>query len=109
MKIYYIYYNMLTEVSFFMEKLLIEIKNKQGLHLRPATLIFKTLNGYDSKLWIGETDNREEMLEVKRVFDLLDLAASEGTKLFLIAEGKDEVLLLNDLRELIEVEKFGEE
>ena len=27
-----------------MEKLLIEIKNKQGLHLRPATLIFKTLN-----------------------------------------------------------------
>ena len=49
------------------------------------------------------------MLEVKRVFDLLDLAASEGTKLFLITEGKDEVLLLNDLRELIEVEKFGEE
>lgn len=92
-----------------MEKLLIEIKNKQGLHLRPATLIFKTLNGYDSKLWIGETDNREEMLEVKRVFDLLDLAASEGTKLFLVTEGKDEVLLLNDLRELIEVEKFGEE
>ena len=92
-----------------MERLLIEIKNKQGLHLRPATLIFKTLNGYDSKLWIGETDNREEMLEVKRVFDLLDLAASEGTKLFLIAEGKDEVLLLNDLRELIEVEKFREE
>lgn len=92
-----------------MEKQLIEIKNKQGLHLRPAALIFKTLNGYDSKLWIGETDNREEMLEVKRVFDLLDLAASEGTKLFLIAEGKDEVLLLNDLRELIEVEKFGEE
>ena len=31
-----------------MEKLLIEIKNKQGLHLRPATLIFKTLNSYDT-------------------------------------------------------------
>ena len=92
-----------------MEKLLIEIKNKQGLHLRPATLIFKTLKSHTSKLWIGKTDNREEMLEVKRVFDLLDLAASEGTKLFLIAEGKDEVLLLNDLRELIEVEKFGED
>ena len=108
MKIYYIYHNILTEVCFFMEKLLIEIKNKQGLHLRPATLIFKTLNSYDSKLWIGETDNMEEMLEVKRVFDLLDLAAGFGTKLFLIAEGEDEILLLNDLRKLIEVEKFGE-
>ena len=105
----YVYCDILTEVSFFVEKLLIEIKNKQGIHLRPATLIFKTLKSHTSKLWIGETDNREEMLEVKRVFDLLDLAASEGTKLFLIAEGKDEVLLLNDLRELIEVEKFGEE
>ena len=68
----------------------------------------KTLNSYDSKLWIGETDNMEEMLEVKRVFDLLDLAAGFGTKLFLIAEGEDEILLLNDLRKLIEVEKFGE-
>ena len=109
MKMYYICYNMLTEVRFFMEKLLIEIKNKQGLHLRPATLIFKTLNSYDSKLWIGGVDKMEEMLEVKRVFDLLDLAAGLGTKLFLIAEGKDEVLLLNDLKKLIEVEKFGED
>ena len=109
MKMYYIYYNMLTEVRFFMEKLLIEIKNKQGLHLRPATLIFKTLNSYDSKLWIGGVDKMEEMLEVKRVFDVLDLAAGLGTKLFLIAEGKDEVLLLNDLKKLIEVEKFGED
>ena len=50
----------------------------------------------------------EEMLEVKRIFDLLDLAAGFGTKLFLIAEGEDEILLLNDLRKLIEVEKFGE-
>ena len=61
----YVYCDILMEVSFFVEKLLIEIKNKQGIHLRPATLIFKTLKSHTSKLWIGETDNREEMLEVK--------------------------------------------
>jgi len=89
------------EVSFFVEKLLIEIKNKQGIHLRPATLIFKTLKSHTSKLWIGETDNREEMLEVKRIFDLLDLAAGFGTKLFLIAEGEDEQQAVDHLVALI--------
>ena len=52
----YVYCDILMEVSFFVEKLLIEIKNKQGIHLRPATLIFKTLKSHTSKLWIGETD-----------------------------------------------------
>ena len=105
----YVYWDILMEVSFFVEKLLIEIKNKQGIHLRPATLIFKTLKSHTSKLWIGETDNREEMLEVESLFDLLSLSAGLGTKLFLVVEGKDEVILLDNLRRLIEEEKFGEE
>ena len=101
----YVYCDILMEVSFFVEKLLIEIKNKQGIHLRPATLIFKTLKSHTSKLWIGET----EMLEVESLFDLLSLSAGLGTKLFLVVEGKDEVILLDNLRRLIEEEKFGEE
>ena len=105
----YVYCDILMEVSFFVEKLLIEIKNKQCINLRPATLIFKTLKIHSSKLWIGETDNREEMLEVESLFDLLSLSAGLGTKLFLVVEGKDEVILLDNLRRLIEEEKFGEE
>ena len=92
-----------------MEKLLIEIKNKQGIHLRPATLIFKILKSHTSKLWIGESGNRREMVEVGSLFDLLSLSAGLGTKLFLVADGEDEVILLDNLRRLIEEEKFGEE
>ena len=49
------------------------------------------------------------MLEVESLFNLLSLSAGLGTKLFLVVEGKDEVILLDNLRRLIEEEKFGEE
>ena len=92
-----------------MKELIVEIKNKQGIHLLPATLIIKTLRKYSSRLWIGKTIDRENLTEISNLFELLGLSAGIGTELILAADGEDESQLLEELKRLIEVEKFGEE
>ena len=47
-----------------MKELIVEIKNKQGIHLLPATLIIKTLREHASRLWIGKSVNRENLTEI---------------------------------------------
>ena len=92
-----------------MKELIVEIKNKQGIHLLPATLIIKTLRKHASHLWIGKSVNRENLTEITNLFELLGLSAGIGTELILAADGEDESQLLEELKRLIEVEKFGEE
>ena len=92
-----------------MKELIVEIKNKQGIHLLPATLIIKTLRKHSSRLWIRKSVNRENLTEITNLFELLGLSAGIGTELILAADGEDESQLLEELKRLIEVEKFGEE
>ena len=92
-----------------MKELIVEIKNKQGIHLLPATLIIKTLRKHASRLWIGKSVNRQNLTEITNLFELLGLSAGIGTELILAADGEDESQLLEELKRLIEVEKFGEE
>ena len=75
----------------------------------PATLMIKTLRKYSSRLWIGKSVNRENLTEITNLFELLGLSAGIGTELILAADGEDESQLLEELKRLIEVEKFGEE
>ena len=75
----------------------------------PATLIIKTLRKHSSRLWIGKSVNRENLTEITNLFELLGLSAGIGTELILAADGEDESQLLEELKRLIEVEKFGEE
>ena len=75
----------------------------------PATLIIKTLRKHSSRLWIGKSINRENLTEITNLFELLGLSAGIGTELILAADGEDESQLLEELKRLIEVEKFGEE
>jgi len=91
------------------KELIVEIKNKQGIHLMPATLIIKTLRKHSSRLWIGKSVDRENLTEITNLFELLGLSAGIGTELILAADGEDESQLLEELKRLIEVEKFGEE
>ena len=92
-----------------MKELIVEIKNKQRIHFLPATLRNKTLRKHASRLWIGKSVNRENLTEITNLFELLGLSAGIGTELILAADGEDESQLLEELKRLIEVEKFGEE
>lgn len=84
----------------------VEIKNEQGVHARPATLIARLAKKYKSTLKIKRKD---EEIDAKNVLRIMTLGAEQGEKFMLIADGEDENELLENLKNLIEIDKFFEE
>lgn len=84
----------------------VEIKNEQGVHARPATLIARLAKKYKSTLKIKRKD---EEIDAKNVLGIMTLGAEQGEKFMLIADGEDENELLENLKNLIEIDKFFEE
>lgn len=89
-----------------MKRIEVEIKNKAGLHARPSSLFVQTATAFDSDINVICDD---EEVNGKSIMGLMLLAAEQGRKLTLEADGGDEDELLAALKELIEVKKFNEE
>ncbi|STO32009.1 Catabolite repression HPr [Fusobacterium necrogenes] len=89
-----------------MKSIIVEIKNKAGLHARPSSLFVQVVTNYDSNI-IVKCGNEE--INGKSIMGLMLLAAEQGRKLELIADGPDENEMLEALVNLIEVKKFNEE
>ncbi|MFK4785441.1 HPr family phosphocarrier protein [Fusobacterium sp. MFO224] len=89
-----------------MKKIEVEIKNKAGLHARPSSLFVQVATKFDSEIKVRYDD---EEINGKSIMGLMLLAAEQGRKLELEADGSDEIEMLEALKKLIEVEKFGEE
>ncbi|MGL6101221.1 MAG: HPr family phosphocarrier protein [Fusobacteriaceae bacterium] len=89
-----------------MKKIEVEIKNKAGLHARPSSLFVQTASEFDSDINVICDD---EEVNGKSIMGLMLLAAEQGRKLILEAEGDDEEEMLEALKNLIEIKKFNEE
>ena len=85
------------------EKLI--IRNKMGLHARPAALFVETASRFESDVII-----KKDGLEVngKSIMGLLMLAAEKNSEIILCTDGKDEVEMFEALKDLLEG-KFDEE
>ncbi len=83
----------------------ITIKNKLGLHARPAALFVQTAAKFKSKVFI-ERDAQE--VNGKSIMGVMMLAAEQGSKLILTVSGEDEEAAMQTLTQLIE-DKFHEE
>jgi phosphocarrier protein len=81
------------------------IKNRNGLHARPAALFVKTSSRFHAEVWV-EKDG--EKVNGKSIMGLMMLAAGKGSVLKITAEGEDAVLLMQELETLIS-SRFGEE
>jgi len=81
------------------------IKNKMGLHARPAALFVETASRYDANVTIDK-----DGLEVngKSIMGVLMLAAEKGSEITLRTEGRDEEEVSQALTDLLEG-KFDEE
>ncbi|MDD5131959.1 MAG: HPr family phosphocarrier protein [bacterium] len=95
-----------------MEKTL-KIKNKLGLHARPAALFVQLTNQYKQvkiKVRVLRPDEESEEVDGKSIMGLMMLAAEAGSMLMIKISGdKDkEEELMGKIEELIE-NKFGEE
>jgi phosphocarrier protein len=80
------------------------IQNELGLHARPAAMLVKVANSFNSEIFL-EKDG--EQVNGKSIMGVMMLAASKGAKVKLIAKGQDAHSAVNALEELF-VNKFGE-
>ncbi|NLF32084.1 MAG: HPr family phosphocarrier protein [Planctomycetes bacterium] len=83
----------------------VTIVNKQGLHARPAMQFVDTANQFDSTITVVHGDKQ---MDGKSIMSVMQLAATMGTTLRLIAEGDDAGQALEALDRLV-AGGFGEE
>ncbi len=81
------------------------IKNRAGIHARPAALIVKTAGNFDSRIFL-EKDG--EKINGKSIMGIITLGAIYNTTIKIIADGKDEEEAVEALSSLFE-NKFEEE
>ena len=81
------------------------IKNRSGIHARPAALLVKTANEFSSRIFIEKDGER---INAKSIMGILTLGATYNTVLRIIAEGNDEVKAVEAIATLFE-NKFEEE
>jgi len=83
----------------------VEIKNADGLHMRPAMQFVDLASQFDCEVTVsnGETD-----VDGKSIMQMSMLAATCGTRLKIRAEGADAEAAVDALRDLVEVRMFDE-
>ena len=81
------------------------ILNKLGMHARPSARFVKVSNRYKSEI-VVEKDG--EQVNGKSIMGLMMLAAGQGSKLRVTAEGPDAQQAINDLEQLVQT-RFDEE
>ncbi|MCK4518693.1 MAG: HPr family phosphocarrier protein [Candidatus Omnitrophica bacterium] len=75
------------------------IKNKSGLHARPAALFVQIANKFNSDITIKK--GREEV-NGKSIMGIMTLAAERGSKISLRIEGEDAEDVLRELELFLE-------
>jgi len=83
----------------------VEIKNADGLHMRPAMQFVDIASKYEASINVS---NEEASVDGKSIMQMSMLAATYGSRLKIKAEGPDASEAVEALRELVEVKKFGE-
>jgi phosphocarrier protein len=87
-----------------MPRLDILIDNKLGLHARASAKLTKLASEFDSEIWLGKGTRR---VNAKSIMGVMMLAAGQGSRLVLEAEGADAQQALAAIEALVR-DKFGE-
>lgn len=79
-------------------KRIIVIKNKLGLHARPASIFVQTANKFESDISIRK-GNQE--VNGKSIMGIMMLAAGKGSKVQITANGQDAELAMEELANIL--------
>jgi phosphocarrier protein len=74
------------------------IRNKMGMHARPAAQFVKRASKYQCDVWVEKDD---EPVNGKSIMGLMMLAAGRGETIKVITDGADAEAAMADLEELI--------
>ncbi|MHC4658861.1 MAG: HPr family phosphocarrier protein [Planctomycetota bacterium] len=83
----------------------VQIKNADGLHMRPAMQFVDVANRFDCDITVSNTENS---VDGKSIMQMSMLAATCGARLKIRAQGQDAKQALEALRELVEEKMFDE-
>ncbi len=75
------------------------IKNKTGLHARPAAIFIKTANKFKCDIRLKKDDQE---IDAKSIISLLTLGAGQGAKVTVTTGGEDEEPAMNELLQTLE-------
>ena len=87
------------------QEITLVLRNKVGLHARPASLFVRTANKFKCKITVSKDDKE---VDAKSILSVLSLGAEQGDAVTIKTQGEDEVEALEALKALIE-SNFGEE
>lgn len=78
------------------------VKNKQGLHARPAALFVQIANKFDSRITVIRD---EEKVNGKSIMGILMLGAEKDSEIIIEAEGDDAQVAVIELEKLVTSEE----
>jgi len=81
------------------------IKNRAGIHARPAALIVQTAGKFKSKIFLQKGDDR---INAKSIMGIITLGAGFDTEMRIITDGEDEAEAADAIDRLFQ-NRFEEE
>lgn len=80
---------------------MVVIRNRLGLHARPAMAFVDMASGFSSDITVRREDSTE-IIDGKSIMQMMMLAATQGTALEVVAEGDDAKEACQSLHKLVE-------
>ena len=74
------------------------VKNKQGLHARPAALFVQIANKFDARITVKRD---KEEVNGKSIMGILTLGAEKGSEIIIEAEGEDAPIAIEELEKIV--------
>ena len=85
----------------------IQVKNKVGLHARPAALFVQTANKFQSKVKVKNLTATGDFVDAKSIIMVLTLGVMKDHEVLIQTDGLDSDAALDALKALVE-NNFGE-
>lgn len=83
------------------------VKNKVGLHARPASIFVQTASKFESEITVRNVTANGEAVDAKSILMVLTLGVMQNHEIELRAEGPDEQRAVDSISELVR-NNFGE-
>lgn len=86
-----------------MPSIVLEVRNRSGLHARPAALFVRTAGQFSSVVQVANlTRDPDKLASARSLLAVLGLGVAHGTMIRIIADGDDADEALAALRALVE-------
>lgn len=73
------------------------IQDAQGIHARPAGVLVKAANEFQSSLYVDKSGKKGDL---KRIFGIMALCVKQGDEITITAEGPDEAAAIAKMEAL---------